>query len=96
MDKTMKALALLKENKNEIEVLLNTYDIDEEDYDYDFTLLPDMLKQINEAIKELEDLQNRDCSGCKHLGCDYITFRKKCAKCGRKQYMTDYFKPKEQ
>ena len=50
----MKALKILKEHKYSLDCLIRT------------DVVSHLLKQTNEAIKELETLQNRSCNNCKH------------------------------
>lgn len=49
----MKALEILKEHKYSLDCLIRT------------DVVSHLLKQTNEAIKELESLENRKCENCK-------------------------------
>jgi hypothetical protein len=50
----MKALEILKEHKYSLDCLIRT------------DVVSHLLRQTNQAIKELEALENKSCDGCKH------------------------------
>lgn len=50
----MKVLKILKEHKYSLDCLIKS------------DVVSHLLKQTNEAIEELETLQNRSCNNCKH------------------------------
>lgn len=52
---SLKVLKILKEHKYSLDCLIRT------------DVVSHLLKQTNEAIKELEALENRSCENCKNL-----------------------------
>ena len=60
----MKALNVLNESKRAICIFIDSFD-EESKEDDEYTSSIKYLEEINEAIKELEDLENRSCEDCK-------------------------------
>ena len=68
----MKALEILKEHKYSLDCLLRT------------DVVSHLLKQTNEAILELEALENINCDGCKYYLSDNGNYPlEPCGECSR-------------
>lgn len=63
----MKALNVLNESKRAICIFIDSFD-EESKEDDEYTSSVKYLEEINEAIKELEDLENRSCDSCIYVG----------------------------
>ena len=91
----MKALEILKEHKYSLECLLRT------------DVVSHLLKQTNEAIVELEELENRSCERCKYsfdiftglddsfLGEDFICTKLEVDKVFEKDFYCSKYEPKQ-
>jgi ribonuclease HII len=62
----MKALEILKENKEQMIKFINCFDDDCKEDD-EYLSACKYINQIDEAIKELEELENRSCENCKTI-----------------------------
>ena len=61
----MKALNVLNESKRAICIFIDSLLTKKAKKDDEYTSSIKYLEEINEAIKELEDLENRSCENCK-------------------------------
>ena len=67
----MKALNVLNESKRAICIFIDSFD-EESKEDDEYTSSIKYLEEINEAIKELEELENRSCDSCKYFHQSYL------------------------
>ena len=63
--KELKAIEILKYNKNAMIKFINSFDDDCKEDD-EYISGNKYIEELNEAIKELEELNNRSCVSCKH------------------------------
>lgn len=85
----MKAIEILKYNKNAMIKFINSFDDDCKEDD-EYISGNKYIEELNEAIKELEELNNRSCEGCKHN--TYEFENTECIYCSRR--CGDYYEAK--
>lgn len=96
--KELKALEILKYNKNIMIKFINSFDDDCKEDD-EYISGNKYIEELNEAIKELEELNNRSCEGCKFgkFGVNSIGVEVECSlnwNCSRGH--SDKFEAKEE
>ena len=95
----MKALEFLKKNQVLFQELIDAYS-DSGDYDgeYDYESAIETLKELDEAITELEALQQpKSCDGCKWNDIPFPSNQFHCDECKHAySCYNDNFEPKEQ